>query len=496
MSALVRDIASPLVIPGNSGRAEIRLFVDKDTMPQDESVERLQALSVVKGIFGHIVALPEVHYKSGFVCPTGTVIASRDYVMPGLIPIANNCGMRVFLTPLTSADMNEKAMDQLFGILRSKIFHGPNGTFKLKKQEAGEILSGGCEWGVKRFGLDKNELLNIECRGNMFTGFNLSRKQILRNIPRASFKVAEMGLDYMGGGNHFIEMQEVSEVFDEQRAGQLKIKKGQIVFMMHSDAGPVGGIIGQYFSAFKMSGRYFDRLISVLVKSSYHLKRLRSLQEAASLPGTVFRRDPPPLIDVNSPLGIRYISASYAAANFGYLKRMYLTEIVRRALREVFSDKEMACPLLYDLSHVLIQREDHDGQKIWVHRQGGCQAYPKEKMGWHPVYKHTGQPFPLPSSLATPSYICVAESGAKEALYSSCHGTGNVTHAFKNDIREEELLARLRINRIKVYHMRKTSIVKHNPGKYKDAERVLNALKAFNIASPVCKVKPLASLKE
>src|SRR5262249_44433542 len=118
--------------------------------------------------------------------------------------------------------------------------------------------------------------------------------------------------------------------------------------------------------------------------------------------------------------------AVYAAANFGYVNRMAITESLRGAVRATFAEPGLAMPLLFDCSHVTIQREVHGGENLWVHRHGANVAMPPSRCAGHAVFARAGQPIPVPGSMGADSYIGVGVEGNAATYHSTNHGAGRV----------------------------------------------------------------------
>lgn len=467
-------------------------------MPPDGSLERLRQLTRKDGVDKWIAILPEVHYKRKYAAPTGIVLVSKSKIFPPIIAMVVNCGMRVIKTPLRSSDLDDRAIDEIYRLLMKYININMPLQAQVSYAEVGEVFLKGGDWVTERYGAEDEELINIENRGNMFLNFpEVSRKEILKAIPPACFKMALHGLGYMGGGGHFIEMQSLRRLFSPEIAQKWGLFEGQLVFMIHSDSGPVGGTVSQYFGYNRIESSFLNNLKFNALKWKYHLSSPQDFLRLPEVLQKVFLRTEDFGITANSSLGRKYILSSYAVANFGYAKRMILTRLLRKAIREATSEKDLKIELLYDVSHNFIQKEEYEGEELWVHRHGCCRCLPSEKIPYHPIYRQTGQPFPLPSSMATPSYICAASAGSKESYYSSCHGTGKNNGAEKIEMDEKGISEIMQKRSIRLYRRQgKGNVARYAPQGFKTGESVIKELKEFDIAKPVAEVMPLAVLKE
>jgi len=486
--------AQPARIEGNR-KTQIRLFTDEATYPRDESIEKLTQIADYGYFISPLVGLPELHYKKGFACPTGTICASRDYVVPQLIPVANNCGMSVVRTRLRADDITADDFDEVFGGLTRVITVKPRPQFSLTRDDIAKIFTEGAAWARDKGLIREDDIPAIENGGNLFNHYPMRKDFILDSIPRGCAKAGALNINYLGGGTHFIECHKVLEIVDEACAKALGLFKDQALFLMHTDSGVVGGLVGQYYKHIDLHGSIAGKISYFAHKWAYHQAHAVSRQERAAIKKLFFNKDFLPALPIHGNFARRYIASSYAGANFGYCKRIALRFLLLRALEQRLKIDPSSFSLVCDFSHVLIQKENFSGEELWVHRQGACRAVPKELCKDNPVFSRTGQAFLLPSSMGTASYICVADEGARESLFSTCHGTGRKT-GHETVAKESQITEHLRAHGIRLYKMGAVSVVKHAPDKYKSADEVLKTLMQYRLARPVAKIFPRAVFKE
>jgi tRNA-splicing ligase RtcB len=192
-----------------------------------------------------------------------------------------------------------------------------------------------------------------------------------------------------------------------------------------------------------------------------------------------------------------FIMAINAVANFGFANRMMIAYWAEKAMQQVFRDDELKFRLLYDSSHVTIQAEEHFGKLYWVHRNGANQAMPASRMADHPVYRYTGQPIPIPGSMGTDSYIAVAAEGALQTFCSTNHGAGRLMDKpeARRSFREDQVVYSMEERGIRLYRYGKTPITDQAPEAFKDIDLVVEAMQKYRLATPVARVRPLATLK-
>jgi tRNA-splicing ligase RtcB len=187
----------------------------------------------------------------------------------------------------------------------------------------------------------------------------------------------------------------------------------------------------------------------------------------------------------------------HAAANFGFVNRMAMTEALRTSLGHHFGDTDGKARLVVDCSHVTIQKETHRGEELWIHRHGSNVALPPSRCVEHPLWRHTGQPIPVPGSMGDDSYLAVGVEGNEATYHSANHGAGRVLDKpqalarwSENDVERE--MARRKIRLIRGGTM---SIAEQAPGSFKNVGAVMAAMQEFRIAAPVARLRPLAVLK-
>ena len=107
-----------------------------------------------------------------------------------------------------------------------------------------------------------------------------------------------------------------------------------------------------------------------------------------------------PLIEFTGEEADLYMAARNACSNFAHANRAVIAHNVSETIKEVLGrDPEME--LLYDMPHILVSREEHFGKSLWVHRNGTSRAYGPSRMSDHPVFKETGEPAFIPTSMST-----------------------------------------------------------------------------------------------
>lgn len=470
----------------------VHFYLDEQLMPDERAIRPLEALSQMPEVDGHVVALPDLHFKSRNIVPTGLVTVSKDHIIPFAVDKGINCGIRMMTLPLAAEALSTEQIDRFYRRVMERVPVSRHEELPIGSKDVRDIVLHGAEWAVRRYGLPEEVLDNYEKRGNLFRDTDYSEAEIMRSIPETVLKKGRRSLGVLGSGNHFLELQRVTEVADPALAAKLGLAADQLVLMLHTGTGGFGGSIMKYFHQ--------------VSKSDSAEKAARRLEEKQAFhnfePQDPYRNkweEDPHLygIPASSATARHFIGAVNAIANYGFVNRAAISHHAEQALREVLGDPGFRLHLLYDSSHVTIQPEQHNGTRYWVHRNGANQAMPASYLQDHPLYRETGQPIPVPGSMGTDSYIAVAAEGTRQTFGSTNHGAGRLLDKpeAREAFDESAVLETMKSRGIRLYRYGKGDINEQAPDAFKDIEKVLRVMQAFNIATPVVKVRPLATLK-
>ncbi|MEG3839753.1 RtcB family protein [Microcoleus sp. herbarium14] len=248
-----------------------------------------------------------------------------------------------------------------------------------------------------------------------------------------------------------MEIQAVEEVVDKATAYTWGVRSGQIAFMIHSGSRNVGKYIG---------GMWRDRSREAWPKNlKYPESRLFPLS-----------------VEANPELVSSYLQAEATAANYGFINRLLLAELLRLRLRQVFGDVE--APLVYDLPHNITLAEGAG----WVTRKGACPA-------------HSGQPVIVPGSMGAPSYLLMGE-GNDRFLRSASHGAGRARSRF--DMSREgadKTDAALGLTGVDCITLREERTIEEAPAAYKPIQPVIDVQVEAQMVGIVAKMKPVLTFK-
>jgi tRNA-splicing ligase RtcB (3'-phosphate/5'-hydroxy nucleic acid ligase) len=470
------------------------LFMSEELLPQDDTYAKLEDVaSNLDTLFHSLVAMPDVSSKPGRKNASGTVVVSEKYILPQVNDSDPNCGMRLLRTNLTEENFSPEDVDKLFQELvkavPTKKFVGTKVPFNVVV----DICRKGTRAIIDFLGIKtKNELENTQNGGNFFER-GRTRQDIFDVIPKLYLFFAKFRLGVLGAaGNHFLDLMKVTDLVDPEMAETFGLKKGQYLFMIHTGS----GILGQYtmythtakkrehlsqslmvnLGKLTFSSRKKDVYQKMQVKIKKHMKGDESLLK----------------YDSDGPDGELYMNARAAASNFGTANRAVITHNISQAIEKLFG-RDPGMDLIYDMPHISISKENHFGCDVYVHRSNVSRAYGPAKMTDHPVYKKTGEPVFIPSSMSTGAYICVGTDRNEDSFFSAPHGTGKGANKNEKSVtNKEELFAKMNEKGVKLYNAQSRIVVNQDSALYKDIEKVIAGVEANGIAHVVAKMKPVA----
>lgn len=448
------------------GGAPIRLFLG-GALPDAETLSQLEQLGAARGVSHPIAVLPDLHRKGGNPSPTGMCLATTNTLVPRAVDTGICCGIRVVASGLEARVFTPAVLDALFGELMATVPVVEHAEDVLSDGDVRGILVRGGAWSRERYGLDDDEMSRIEDGGSMPTD-TADPDEILAGIPAKALRKGRRGYGTIGAGNHFLELQEIVEVLDEDRARQLGLRLGETVFMLHTGSRGVG---------------------SKTMKGLFEELEPRWAEPASGSPIWALPAD--------SEDGRRFARAVSAVSNFGFANRIAIHERLRAATRRTLHDGSLRLPLLVDCAHVSIKPELWNGERLWLHRNGGSRALPPSASLGHPVFASTGQPIPVPGSMGDASYIGVAAEGAVQAYHSVNHGAGRVLDKPEATARwsTADVQREMYEKGIRLYRYGAGDIAEQAPGSFKDITQVVQAMRAHALAELIVRLRPLATLK-
>lgn len=402
---------------------EPRVF-DSPAMPAgEEALTELRVAVDSADLAAPPVVLPDFHHKSNMELPSSVAVATRGSIRPTLTSASVNCGMA--LISLDCERPERAGIEEFYRRVRERYPYPPGLHSDLSAKDVLRCAKQGATFAVDRFGAEESVLERIEEWGTVDLRRYGGADRLAREMPGLALQLARLRFGTVGPTNHFIELQEVEEVFDPVVAAKLGVAPGQLTLQYHAGGGVLTGAIGALFGRRKHYPKQIKAAMAML-KPLFHFGTARSLAQLRARYALYFSGGCPP-VDLDSDEGQRLLLANAAAMNYGFAFRIATYTALRRIAADVFGGT--GGELVVDSPHNSIYEEVVDGESAVVHRHNACRAYPASMMPAGTTFAETGQAVLVPGTHRTSSYLCVA-GGASEALYSACHGAGTVISDF------------------------------------------------------------------
>jgi tRNA-splicing ligase RtcB len=458
-------------------RVDGLIFASEKLMQQirlDQAPDQVANVAFLPGIQGASLAMPDIHWGYGFAI--GGVAATdpdeEGVISPGGVGYDINCGVRLVRTNLTYREVKphlRELVEELFRNVPTGV--GRSGRYKFAKNEMQHVLGQGPRYLIGRGLASQNDLDHTEA-GGFLAGADPSR------VTDHATKRGEEQCGTLGSGNHFMEVQIVDHVFDEEAAKVMGLEKDQVCVMIHSGSRGLGYQVCD------------DSLVA-----------LRKVPEkyGIELPDRQLACAP-----VNSAEGQHYIAAMRAAANFAWCNRQLLMQQAREVFAHVFGQswEELQMSLIYDVCHNIAKLEEHlvggKLKKVWVHRKGATRAFPPGHPEVPSMYQAIGQPVIIPGDMGRASWVLVGQPGSMEKTFgTTCHGAGRAmsrTAAMKDAAGrriDKELEARGVIARAQSHK----GLAEEQPKAYKNVDDVVEVVHQAGLSKKVARMRPIGVIK-
>ncbi len=362
-------------------------------------LEQASHLAALPFAHGHIALMPDTHPGKGM--PIGGVIACENVVIPNAVGVDIGCGMGFVQTDVPVAALRETMTGNgtlLQAMIGDILRNIPTGKNHHRLRQASAVLDRAHEE------LDRYEL----------------ETALLPQLEDGYFQIGTLG-----GGNHFIELQEAPD--------------GTCAIMLHSGSRHFGNQVGQYFNA-----------IAAAQNARWH----SSVPAEWNLP----------FLPADSPEGVRYLHWMQLSMDFAQENR----DAMLRRVKEIFgSYTEKFLGIVPEYSeeinchHNYAALEEHDGRQLWVHRKGAVSAREDELAV-------------IPGAMGSYSFV-VRGKGNPESFCSSSHGAGRVHSrtAAMQAFSTEQVMVDLKANGVVLGKCKKSDVAEECRFAYKDITEVM-----------------------
>ena len=440
----------------------------------DRTLQQAANVAHMPGIKKYSIVMPDGHQGYGFSVGGVAALSTQDgAISPGGVGYDINCGVRLIKTNLKAEEVYGKA-EQLSNILYQKV---PSGLGKGcivdfdEEKKFEKVLEKGMRWALEEGYAVEEDLEHCEDEG--------FRPEADAN--RVSSKAKGRGMNQLGSlgsGNHFLEVQKVEEIFDEDTAEEFGLFEDQVVILVHTGSRGLGH---------QVCSDYLRKI------EKNHPEVMENIpdRELAYAPA-------------GSKLADDYYGAMCAAINFAWTNRQLITYRVRECFEKIFgrSWQEMEMDILYDVAHNIAKKEVHEiegeEEELYVHRKGATRAFPAGREEVPEAYRDIGQPVIIPGSMGTSSYILKGGENSMELTFgSTAHGAGRLMSRTKakKTYRAKNVENDLRHNRIIVKARSNGTIAEEAPGVYKDIDEVVRVSDELGIGQKVVKNVPMVNIK-
>lgn len=457
-------------------RVPVKIYADENLLQKmlsDRTLRQARNVASIPGIVGQSIVLPDGHEGYGF--PVGGVAAmdaDEGMISPGGVGYDINCGVRLLRSNLTEDDVRPKLknmVNDLFNSIPTGV--GSKGAINLKYSQLDEVLVRGVNWAIDNgYGTqDDSDVCEENGQISNADPNKVSDKARKRGAPQ---------LGSLGSGNHFLEIQRVDEIHDEEAASRMGLKKGTVTVLIHCGSRGFGHqVCSDYLRISEQALKKYDINLAD--------------RELACVPNT-------------SEEGESYRKAMFSALNFAWSNRQMITHWTRKSFQRVFgqSESDLDMKLVYDVAHNIAKVETHnvEGKKrrLVVHRKGATRAFPSNRDEVPSKYMDLGQPVLIPGSMGTASWILLGQSNSMELSFgSTAHGAGRTmsrTKARKN-FTENGVKQSLDKKGIVIKALTRDGVVEETPQAYKDVNAVVDVSHNLGIATKVAKLVPIGVIK-
>jgi len=473
----IGDMTYQIDVDSSKGmQVPVTIYADQklvEKMVAGRTIQQAINVSTIPGIQKHSIVLPDGHEGYGF--PVGGVAAmdaEEGMISPGGVGYDINCGVRLVKTNLSEDEVRPKLKDlvtDLFKSIPSGV--GSKGAIRLSPSQLDEVLVKGVSWAINQ-GYGTNDDADVCEENGQIENANpnkVSERARKRGAPQ---------LGSLGSGNHFLEIQKVAEIHDEEAAKRMGIEKDSVTILIHCGSRGFGHqVCSDYLR------------ISEQAQKKYNIDLPD--RELACVPN-------------KSEEGESYREAMFSALNFAWSNRQMLTHWTRKSFERVFkqSESDLDMKLIYDVAHNIAKVEKHtiDGKlkSVVVHRKGATRAFPANRDEIPLKYRDLGQPVLVPGSMGTGSWILLGKENSMDASFgSTAHGAGRMMSRTKarRNFTEDQVKKSLNDKGIFIKSLTRDGVVEETPEAYKDVDAVVNVSHELGIATKVAKLVPIGVIK-
>lgn len=407
------------VIYNEETRMPIKVWLEDISQIEAGCLKQAIHLANLPFIHKWVCLMPDTHTGKGM--PIGGVIATGGVIIPNAVGVDIGCGMNFLSTDIKAAGLKEVMTGNgtlIQTIIADIMRNVPVGFQSHKEKQPSQVLDQALAQ-ADRY-QDNPDLFPL--------------------IEDAYYQVGTLG-----GGNHFIELQEDQD--------------GYLGIMLHSGSRHFGKSI---CDAYHSKARILNNKWYSQVPDEYRL---------AFLP-------------VDSKEGQEYITWMKLALDYAFENRARMMQAVKNivsAKLQKYLDQEVLFGQEINCHHNYAALEHHYDQNVWVHRKGATRA-------------RAGELAVIPGAMGSYSYV-VRGRGNEESFCTSSHGAGRA-YSRKGAMAAfscEEVLNDLKEQGIVLGKRKKADVAEESRFAYKDIQTVMQ--NQCDLVEIVTQLKTLAVVK-
>jgi tRNA-splicing ligase RtcB len=348
---------------------------------------------------------------------------------------------------------------------------GSKGKIRLGPEEERKLLTKGARWAVENGYGDASDLERIES-GGCIEGADPDL------VSDKAYERGRAQQGTLGSGNHFLEIQYVDDIYDEQSANALGLFKDQVTVMIHTGSRGFGHQVCTDF-------------LEVMERAVNKYRIELPDRELACAP-------------LGSPEAADYLAAMRAAANYAWANRQCIMHWTREAFLGAFgaTPKDLGMNLIYDVAHNIAKVEEHTvsgrKMKLAVHRKGATRAFPPGHPELPDAYKKIGQPVLIPGDMGRASFVLLGtEKAMQETFGSTCHGAGRIMsrHQAIRQAKGRAIWREMEDRGIIVKSAGRETLAEEMSEAYKDISGVVDVVHNAGISRKVARLRPMGVVK-
>ena len=400
-------------------KVPVRVWLKDEKDLEDSCKEQAYHLSQLPFLYKWVNLMPDTH--AGMGMPIGGVIAAEDVIIPNAVGVDIGCGMAYTETNIKVDDL--------------KTVMTENGN--LIQAIVGDILRN-----IPVGFAHHKQLMpcyTLDCAFEEMEKYE-EDGELLGQLEAGYYQIGTLG-----GGNHFIELQE-----DDN---------GYLTVMLHSGSRHFGKSVCDYFhyKARQLNQRWYSQ-----VPDEFRL---------AFLP-------------VDSAEGKQYLRWMQLSMDFAKENREKMLLVVKAILEKWigrYTDLTLEFSGDINCHHNYAALEKHYDREVWVHRKGAVRA-------------ESGELAVIPGAMGSYSYVVMGK-GNEESFCSSSHGAGRQysRKGAMNAFSCEEVILDLQKQGVVLGKKGKADVAEESRFAYKDIETVMD--NQTDLVVPVKRLKTVGVVK-